>query len=510
MSGTAGITRRGLIAAGVGAGALAALAAAPVGAFAGARKYPFTLGIASGAPTSNGVVLWTRLAPAPLEAGGGMAPRSVPVQWQVATDERFSQVVRFGSVMAHPEDAHAVHVDVTGLAPDRWYYYRFRGDGAVSPVGRTRTLPLPGSDMASLRIAVASCQRYEEGYYTAYRHMATHEVDLVVHLGDYIYEDVLDSGRRLHEIPVPLRDEAKDLLSYRRRHALYRLDPDLQTAHASAPWVLIPDNHDAVDDGDHTLAIMARKAAAYRAYYEHLPLEPDTRPRGPMMRIHRSLDFGSTLRLHLLDTRQYRSDQHVCGTALIGPRCAALDDPNRSMLGAEQEKWLATSLQHSDATWNAIAQTVLFAPYDFTRGDDRGIYYASWDGYPAARRRLLADIAEHRPRNPVMLSADWHTAWVNDVPGDPDDLDSPRVMTEFLTTGVSSTSSFTSQLTTPSMDENPQVRFYDESCGYTLCTIGPDRWHTEFFSADTTDPDRGVHPVATWTIEAGSPTAHTV
>ncbi|MFI7443206.1 alkaline phosphatase D family protein [Nonomuraea indica] len=470
---------------------------------------PFTLGVASGAPRPDGVVLWTRLAPVPLQQDGGLPPRDLPIRWQVAEDERFTRVVRKGEATARAEEIHSVHVDVRGLRPDRWYFYRFRCGEAISRTGRTRTLPTLSAGVSEARLAIASCQRYEHGYYSAYRHLAEQSPDLVVHLGDYIYENVR-TGVRLHDIPVELRTDANDLASYRLRHTLYRLDPDLQDAHACAPWLLIADNHDAVEDGDNTQAVLARRAAAYQAYYEHLPLPRDARPHGASMRIHRNLDYGSLARLHLLDTRQYRDRQQICGTSSVtGPACTALDAEQRSMLGAQQERWLRHSLGSSHANWNAITQTVLFAPYNFrsANGADEDVYYASWQGYPAARARLLDDIVTQRPHNPLMLSGDWHTAWVNTVDADAEARGSRPVMTEFLSSGISSDPGFTSNLAKPSLEANPHVRYYDDHCGYTLCTITRDNWQTTFLGAETTGRDGSVRPVSSWTVESGRPEA---
>lgn len=500
-------SRRGFLGTGLG---MAATVWTGTGAVAAGERVrwnadPFTLGVASGAPRPDGVVLWTRLAPVPLQQDGGLPPHDLPVRWQVAEDERFTRVVRQGEATARAEEVHSVHVDVHGLRPDRWYFYRFQCGDAISRTGRTRTVPIPGARVSSMRVAIASCQRYEHGYYTAYRHMAAQSPDLVVHLGDYIYENTF-TGPRLTDIPAELRATATDLTSYRLRHTLYRLDPDLQDAHACAPWLLIPDNHDAVEDGDIAQKVLMRRAAAYQAYYEHLPLPRASRPQGAFMHIYRNVDYGSLIRLHLLDTRQYRDKQQICDTSSVtGPACPALDPATRSALGAQQERWLRHSLGSSHSTWNPIVQTVLFTPYHFraTDGGAEDLYYASWDGYPAARRRLLDDIATQRPDNPVMLSGDWHTSWVNAVPADPKDLGSPTVMTEFLTTGISSNPAFTSNLTKPSLSENPQVRHYDDHCGYALCTVMPEGWQTDFITAETATRDGSVRRASSWTIESG-------
>ncbi|MCI2416646.1 alkaline phosphatase D family protein [Saccharopolyspora sp. K220] len=485
------IGRRGVL--GGGLGAAAGLYFGTGVAIGEWDRYPFTLGVASGAPTPTRVTLWTRLAPSPLEIDGGLAPRALPVQWQIAEDERFCKVVQQGTAVAFPEAAHSVHVDVAGLAPGRWYFYRFHCGRATSRIGRTRTLPAEDARVSTLRMAVASCQRFEDGYYTAYRDMAVRDLDLVVHVGDYIYENVYTTGARprLAEIPSHLRADATDLQSYRLRHALYRLDPHLQDAHASAPWLVIPNSDEAAEDGEQTPS--DRRSAAYQAFYEHLPMSAVAHPNGPSMRIHHNIDFGALARLHLLDTQQFRDDQQV-------------HDPARSMLGASQEQWLRRSLSSTDTAWNPIVQAGLFTPYDLAAGAGRDVYYASWNGYPAARQRLLDDLAETRARNPVFLSADWHTAWVNNVPADRN-LDGLPVLTEFLTTGISSSAASTSHLTKPSLPENPQVRFYDENSGYTLCTINASQWRTDFLAADTSDPGGAVRTVSSWMIESGRPQA---
>jgi alkaline phosphatase D len=246
--------------------------------------YPFTLGVASGDPAPGGVVLWTRLAPQPLLADGGMPAQAVPVDWQLAADPRFGRIVRRGTVLATPTQAHAVHVEVEGLEPARTWWYRFRADGELSPVGRTRTLPAPEASLGRLALAVVSCQHFEHGYYTAYQHLAQEDLDLVLHLGDYLYETAPAEGQpRRHAGPAPV-----DLAGYRLRHALYRTDPDLQAAHAALPFVLAWDDHEVANDYaadqserfDPPAVFRRRRAAAYQAYWEHLPLRRRSRPRG--------------------------------------------------------------------------------------------------------------------------------------------------------------------------------------------------------------------------------------
>ena len=278
--------------------------------------YPFKLGVASGDPLPDGVVLWTRLAPDPLN--GGMPDKRVPVQWQVATDEAFANVVREGATFASPELAHSVHVEVGGLRPAGEYFYRFRAGSELSPVGRTKTAPAFGASVAEMNFAFVSCQQYEHGYFTAYRHMSEEDLDLVVHLGDYIYEYgpnqyVAPGGNvRTHVGP-----EIVSLSDYRRRHAQYRTDEDLQAAHAAFPWAVTWDDHevennyaDEIPEGGQSVeAFILRRAAAYQAYYEHMPLRRTSVPSGPDMQLYRRLTFGNLAEFNVLDTRQYRDDQ---------------------------------------------------------------------------------------------------------------------------------------------------------------------------------------------------------
>ena len=236
----------------------------------------FTLGVASGDPSPDGMVLWTRLVPRPLEAGGGMPSNPIHVRWQVAEDERFARIVRSGTAAALPESAHSVHVEVSGLRPARTYYYRFIAARQSSPVGRTRTAPAMGAAVDRLRFCFGSCQKYEAGHYAAWRHVVAEDPDLIIFLGDYIYEGApADGGVRRHLDPEPM-----DVAGYRTRYATYKLDPLLQAAHAAAPWISTWDDHEVANDyagdldeknGDRG-TFLKRRAAAYQVYWEHMPL----------------------------------------------------------------------------------------------------------------------------------------------------------------------------------------------------------------------------------------------
>src|SRR5688572_1344816 len=327
---------------------------------------PFTLGVASGDPTSDGVVLWTRLAPDPLN-GGGMPPWPVFLRWQVADDEQMQHIVRQGVAVASPAFAHSVHVEVDGLQADRWYYYRFITGGHTSPVGRTRTMPRSKSLPSEFRFAFVSCQDWQNGHYSAFRNLAREDVHLVVHLGDYIYEDAAS--------PAAVRShtggETMTLADYRNRYALYRTDPHLQAAHAAFPWLAVPDDHEVdnnyadgiPEDNSDPAAFQDRKAAAYRAYYEHMPLRPESFPLREETRLYRGLTVGTLIEFSALDTRQYRTDQ-PCGDGLQFP-CAGAFDPAQTMTGPVQERWLLRRLRRSPARWNVIAQQTMFAQFDF-------------------------------------------------------------------------------------------------------------------------------------------------
>jgi alkaline phosphatase D len=478
------------------------------------QSYPFTLGVASGDPLPDGVVLWTRLAPEPL-AGGGMAPEPFRVRWEIATDERFDRIVRKGKSTAHPEFAHSVHAEVEGLDSNRVYWYRFLAGGEVSPVGRTRTAPAADSRPSRLNLGLASGQNYEHGYFTAFRHLADEDLDLVIHVGDYIYED-----RFRDELVVPGREfdgpESVTLEEYRARYAFYKTDPDLQAAHAAAPWVVTWDDHevannfaDAVPQYDQSPEqFLLRRAAASQAYYEHLPLRRSSIPRGPDMLLYRRLRFGDLAELFVLDTRQYRTDQ-PCGDGQK-PRCEGAFDPDATMMGPEQERWLMDGMRASDARWNVLANQVLIAQLARVIGGERTFSMDKWDGYVAARRRLLDFLAMERPSNPIVLTGDIHSNWVADLKTDFDDPTSAIVATEFVGTSITSGGDgrdgggFIQAM----QEENPHIKFYNGQRGYIRCAVTPDLWTTDFRVVPyVTRPGAPIETRATFVVEDGRPGA---
>lgn len=511
------VKRRRLL---LSAGALTGLALAsqwPKRAIAQPKfsAYPFSLGVASGDPLPDSVVLWTRLAPDPLN-GGGMLQQNLPVQWQIAADEKMRHVVRVGTAIATPELAHSVHVDVRGLEPAKWYWYQFKVGNEVSPIGRTRTAPALGDRVAQFRFAFASCQDWQNGYYPAYRGMAQEELDLVVHLGDYIYEYGPETeGPRQHNSP-----EIVTLADYRNRYALYKTDLNLQAAHAAFPWIVTWDDHEVdnnyanlIPEDDQTQQeFLRRRANAYQAYYEHMPLRRSSMPKGSNLLLYRRFTFGDLAEFNVLDTRQYRTNQ-PCGDELK-PRCAEALDSAATMTGTKQEQWLLQGLDKSQARWNVIAQQTMMAEYDFdARPDVESFNMDQWDGYVAARNRILRFLNQRQPSNPVVITGDIHSSWVHDLKTDFSNPASRTVGTEFVGTSISS--DFPAQFIAPvtaALADNPHTKFFDGAFrGYVRCNLTRDRWQTDYRVVSTIlDPNAPTSTLASFVVENGQPGAQPV
>ena len=478
---------------------------------------PFTLGVASGDPLPDGVVLWTRLAPEPLH-GGGMPHEPVTIEWQIATDERMRTVVQRGSAVARPELGHAIHVEVEGLQPGRWYWYRFVAGGAESPIGRTRTAPAPGTPLDRLRFAFASCQHYGQGYYAAYRHMARQDLDVVVFLGDYIYE----APAAADAVRPESKTEPVSLVQYRNKYGLYKSDADLQAAHARFPWIVTWDDHEVSNDyaddqsqyRDDRAWFLNRRAAAYRAYYEHMPLRRSSlmNLNGAGMRLYRRLRFGDLAEFNVVDDRQFRSHQPCAPLEKAGgnivPDCAERRDPRRTMFGLEQERWLTDGLARSTARWNVIAQQLLMAELRMRRNGTAAFWTDGWDGYPAARERLLGFIADRRPANPVVIGGDIHSYWVTDLKPNFEDARAPVVATEFVGTSIAS-SGIPYERTRALLPETPHVKFFDSrKRGYVRCEVTHARWLTDLIAVDNVrEPDAPASTLASFVVEAGRPGA---
>nr|WP_101376335.1 alkaline phosphatase D family protein [Saccharopolyspora spinosa] len=513
------LSRRGVLLGGTlaGAAALSTVAGLPAAALTGAgvarRDEVFTLGVASGDPAPDGVVLWTRLAANPLaeDGMGGMPNRTFPVQWEVAEDERFTRVVQRGESQAAPELGHSVHVELTGLRPDREYFYRFRADGSLSPTGRTRTAPVPGA-LTSLSMAFASCAQYEHGYFTAYRHLAEEHPDLVLNLGDYQYEYkagvyVAPGGNpRDHVGP-----ETETLANYRQRHAQYKADPDLQYAHSVAPWVVVWDDHEVDNNwADEVYEkpeipqpnFLERRKAAFQAYYENMPLRRAQVPHGIDLRLYRRIQWGRLATFHMLDTRQYRDDQ-VGGDKFPTQDPARLD-PKRSLTGAEQERWLLQGLRSSNAKWDVLGQQVMFAEIDYLNGAEKAYNPDAWDGYVGSRNRVIQGWQQAKTRNPVVLTGDVHTNWANEIRRDYE-----VVATELTTTSITSGGDGSPDLTAEEkayLAENPHVQLYNNQRGYIRTRFTANELRADYRVVPYVSKQGApVETLASFVVEDGKP-----
>lgn len=389
-----------------------------------------------------------------------------------------------------------MHVELTGLRPGSEYFYRFRTGGYLSATGRTRTAPAPGASGA-LTMCFASCSNYEQGWFTGYRRLAEDDPDLVVHLGDYQYEAVAgDRAVRRHAGP-----ETVTLAQYRQRFAQYRTDPDLQAAHAAAPWLVVFDDHELDNNWAASVPeepqpdFPARRAAAMQAYYENMPLRASARPRGASMQLYRRVQWGALATFHMLDTRQYRTDQ-ACGDA-YGADCPELNSAGRTLTGPEQERWLLDGLRGSRARWDILGQQVFFAPLDVQAGPRRGANADAWDGYAACRNRITAGLAG--ARNPVVLTGDVHAHWAAEI-------SDPRlgpVATELVTTSISSGGDGSDYRPAVGaiLGENPHIKYFGDRRGYVRTRITADELRADFRTlAFVTRPGAPARTDATFVI----------
>ncbi|HLL36492.1 MAG TPA: alkaline phosphatase D family protein [Streptomyces sp.] len=443
----------------VKAAAAGAVLAAPLAAAAPARAAEapaFLHGVASGDPLPDGILLWTRVTPTPEAVpGSGLGP-DVEVEWTVALDKAFTNVVAKGSVTATAASDHTVKADVRGLVPATDYWFRFSAAGTDSPAARTRTAPAVGAAVANLRFGVVSCANWEAGHFAAYRHLASRgDLDAWLHLGDYIYEyGTGQYGTRGTVVrPHAPAHEILTLADYRIRHGRYKTDPDLQALHAAAPVVAIWDDHEIANDTwsggaeNHTEgaegAWAARQSAAKQAYFEWMPVRPAIAGT-----TYRRLRFGKLADLSLLDLRSFRSQQVSFGDGEV-------DDPERTLTGRAQLDWLKAGLAASDTTWRLVGNPVMMAPFaigslsaDLLKPlakllglpqEGLAINPDQWDGYTDDRRELLAHLRANAIRNTVFLTGDIHMAWANDVPVNAGTYPlSASAATEFVVTSVTS------------------------------------------------------------------------
>ncbi|MBT2185639.1 alkaline phosphatase D family protein [Sphingobium nicotianae] len=495
-------TRRSLIRS-AGATAVGAFAApAILRAQSWFAAYPFTLGVAAGDPAPDGFVIWTRLAPDPTNPDAIMPPSALPVQWEVAGDNEFGTIVAKGETLARPELGHSVHVDVTGLQADRPYWYRFIIGKDRSMRGRARTLPAAGASAQTLRFGVCGCQNYEDGFYTAYRHLAA-EQDLafVFHYGDFIYEYKQDFDTDKDGLPVsPVRHhiqrEPYSVDEYRRHYAQYLSDMDLQAARASHGFLQSFDDHELHNNwaGEYDAPVttpevfLLRKAAAMQAWYEHMPVRGALFPHGGNIAMNRRFRFGDLAAINVLDTRSFRTDQ-PCGDNMK-PACPEQMDPKAAMMGSAQEAWLDANLHRNDATWNCIAQQVMMMPLDRRRyADEKDVIYNmdSWAGYDAPRRRLMSRLA--KVDNAVVLTGDEHQNFAGLLL----DKDKP-VAVEAVLTSISSGGDGQDlrKGSDKMLADNPQLKFINDQRGYGLCEVTPEAWKTHFMVMDKVSQPGGT------------------
>ena len=498
----------------------------------------FPLGVASGAPSADGFVLWTRLlgGPVPGLASGGSdagAPLSGPltVQWQVADDDAFTRIVQSGQATAEPALGHSVHVEVTGLRPDRWYFYRFMHGDAVTPVARTRTVPAADALVARLRVAYASCQRWEQGHYAGYRHMASDQPDLVLFLGDYIYEYAMPSKpparplARTHTLRL-----AENLQDYRDRYALYKTDPHLQAMHRVCPWVVSWDDHEVQNDYAGLIgtgseaSFLQRRQGGYQAFYENMPLRASALVNGlqglgsnDALRVHSRTTYGRLATFHMMDTRQFR-DLQACrvpgsaaGGAISNESCPERADPKRTMLGKAQEQWLDEGLAQDGANdrtrWSVLAQQTIFSQRNYKVAPEESYHASTWDGYPAARQRVLDAVKARAPRNTVFLGGDIHQNYVCQVHADFARPDSPVIASEFCGTSIASATSVAQSTTDAIREKNPHILLArSDQRGYVIADVTPDSWTTQLrVLDDVSREDSGVSTLARFVVKDRRP-----
>ncbi len=470
-----------------------------------AEGSPFSHGVASGDPSADAVILWTRLTP----EGDG---RASEVEWRVATDAAMRDVILAGVASANGAADFTVHVDASGLSSDTTYYYQFRARDRTSPVGRTKTLP--SGTVARMRFAVASCANYPAGFFNAYASIARADVDVVLHLGDYIYEyadGIFGSGASIGRTPDPPH-ELVTLEDYRKRHAQYKTDPDLQELHRQHPMISIWDDHELADDayaagalnhqpseGDFAL----RKRASEQAYREWMPL----RDRGPGG-IYAAFECGDLLDLVMLDAR-------LAGRQAVGRACDVelFADPERQLLGAPQEQWLAQRLVSSrarGARWRLIGQQVLFAPLQ--RSPSGCVQDPDmWDGYSAGRERILAMLDGEGIDNVVICTGDAHASYALDVAPDPFSTGGYDPATgrgsrlvELVAPGV--TSPGHGGNVSSMLQAHPHMKFTDQvRQGYILVDVTHERVQAEWYFVSTVRERRPeVELGATFETLAGS------
>jgi alkaline phosphatase D len=464
---------------------------------------PFYHGVASGDPLTDRVILWTRITTS--------AP-SETVQWQIATDANFNNVVNSGSVTTDASKDYTVKVDATGLQENTWYYYRFSANGINSVIGRTRTAPTTG--ISNLRFAVLSCSNLPNGYFHVYRDIANrNEVDAVLHLGDYIYEyknasQVAGDSTRKHDPDK----EITTLADYRIRHSQYKLDPDLRECHRQYPFIAVWDDHETTNNSwnggaeNHTDSTegnwFARKNAGMKAYHEWMPIRSFAPGNDSI--IYRNIKFGNLADLVMIDTRLEGRDEQVPGL-IVSQNNAQLNDTTRRLMSNTQMNWLNNELKNSTATWKIIGNQVMVAPLTITTSI---VNPDQWDGYPHERKKVLDNILDNNIENVVFLTGDIHTSWANDIPYTKANYNAQTgagsVAVEFVCTSVTSGSEIpiTAAIIQAS---NPHMKYIDLSKrGYVLLDITEQRTQGDWrHVSDIKQKNFTTSVSASWSVNKG-------
>ena len=541
----AGAATTGAVALGVSLTSDAEAAAAP-------GNHYFKHGVASGDPHPTSVILWTRVTPTPeATPGSGKGPR-VSVRWQVAKDRGFTEIVAKGSFATSAVRDHTVKLEAKGLRPRTTYYYRFLYKGVASRVGRTKTAPATHSNPRNLRFGVVSCANLPGGYFSAYRHLARRDdLDAVLHLGDYLYEYGAGEYGEVRK-PVPAH-EMVSLSDYRRRHAQYKQDPDLQALHAKNPFIVTWDDHEVANDawrkgaenhdpkteGDY----LARRRRAQRVYDEWMPVRMgDAAALGDGTRLFRRLRFGNLAELSMLDLRTYRSEQAKIAASPAPSPDGTVSDPKRTITGDAQMRWLKESLQQNRAQWKLVGNPVMIAPVvfpplpnDLTKAvndvtgllpEDGAPYNVDqWDGYTADRHEVLNHLADHKVRNTVFLTGDIHSAWACDLPLDAGTYPTEAgrsVATELVCTSITSDNLNDITGTAPARSSIPveaaiqannrHVKYLNfDDHGFSVLDVTPARTQMDYYViSDKTDPNATVSWTASWATDADTQAVHAV
>jgi alkaline phosphatase D len=482
-----------------------------------AKQGSFDLGVASGFPRPRGIILWTRLD----EIG-----RTSKLKLLVATDSKFANVVEERSVTAREDRAFTARTFVNGLKPREEYFYRFVTADSQSPVGRFRTAP-PLDSKEKIRIAFFSCQHYEAGFYNAQRAIANEkDIDLVICLGDYMYEYSDNEGVRLDRTGRNKDGDVQFLDEYWQKYTLYKRDKDLKAMHAAHPFIAVWDDHEVEDnhaDGSPSSAQTDPNKTNLKNYPRRVPYSqrvinghqaffnfmPRMRFKGDRDRIYEDYRLGKLVDLMLTDERQYR-DQQPCNDAQLAP-CAEQDDP-RTMLGDNQRNWLLRSLKGSPATWKVWGTQLMVMATRLAPGVAAQV--DAWDGYGYERKRILNYLVDNNVSNIVALTGDIHTFFAGTAYtlGDKDASGSRPAFPEFVGGSVTSTGLPESTGLSPGAlavlaTVNPHIDFYDfVTKGYGVVTAKPKELVCELKGVDQKTKGAGTsHVLARYRVSPGNP-----